>query len=261
MDCLSIPQTLKINKNKSIGTVVIVVEGADYEFKILKRIFHDILGYTYITKSRNKKRIKEYNEFTRKENRDSRVIVLNTSNSNIDTIATDIEYKEFVYNLLLKKYRIDPKNVPIYFLWDRDCCSNKQIKTKQLLESLCNSYDNPDFDINGLLLLNYPCVESFTISNFYKNAYKMKITKLKDFVKSNQLYISKINDTKLLNAAVNMHSAMISLGIKYYNLDNFKVSNLKIFGKQEEIFARMGSYKILSMLSIILIDLGIICRR
>lgn len=37
---------LTIRKNKRIGTVILIVEGEDEEFKLLKRIFHSILDYT-----------------------------------------------------------------------------------------------------------------------------------------------------------------------------------------------------------------------
>lgn len=36
MECLDITSSLKINLKRNIGTVLIIVEGEDYEFSILK---------------------------------------------------------------------------------------------------------------------------------------------------------------------------------------------------------------------------------
>ena len=43
---------MKLNKNKSIGRVLFIVEGSRTEFSILRRIFCNILGYSYIEKRR-----------------------------------------------------------------------------------------------------------------------------------------------------------------------------------------------------------------
>ena len=45
MECQITTKNLKINKNKSIGKVIIVVEGESEEFKIMKHIFTKILNY------------------------------------------------------------------------------------------------------------------------------------------------------------------------------------------------------------------------
>ncbi len=41
---------MKINKDKRIGRVLFIVEGSHYEFVLLKRIFCNILGFSYIEK-------------------------------------------------------------------------------------------------------------------------------------------------------------------------------------------------------------------
>ena len=43
MECQNTIKNLKINKNKTVGTVVIVVEGEEDEFRLLKHIFTKIL--------------------------------------------------------------------------------------------------------------------------------------------------------------------------------------------------------------------------
>ena len=39
---------MKLNKEKHIGRVLFIVEGSQTEFSILRRIFCNILGYSYI---------------------------------------------------------------------------------------------------------------------------------------------------------------------------------------------------------------------
>ena len=48
MECLNTTKNLKINKNKTIGEIVVVVEGESEEFRLLKYIFTNVLDYNYI---------------------------------------------------------------------------------------------------------------------------------------------------------------------------------------------------------------------
>ena len=80
MECQNIIKNLKINKNKAIGEVVVVVEGESEEFKLLKHIFIDILDYSYVPLKRNKIMRDEFRSNT---NPNSTIIVANTSSSNI----------------------------------------------------------------------------------------------------------------------------------------------------------------------------------
>lgn len=43
---------MKINKDKSVGRVLFIVEGGRTEFNLLRRIFCDVLEYEYIQKTR-----------------------------------------------------------------------------------------------------------------------------------------------------------------------------------------------------------------
>ncbi len=85
MECQNTIRTLKINKNKSIGNIVIVVEGEEDEFRLLKHIFTKVLDYNYISMKRNK--VMQH-EFVSKDSKNT-VIVANTRNSSIKTIIDD----------------------------------------------------------------------------------------------------------------------------------------------------------------------------
>lgn len=116
MECLDTIKSLKINHKKNIDTVVLVVEGAKYEFDLFKQIFRDVLHYDLITKSRNQSKFKEYNEFHRHDNAKSKIVIINTSNSNIGSIKDGDKYRNDLYILLYEKYKF--RNV---------CCGRKNL--------------------------------------------------------------------------------------------------------------------------------------
>ena len=116
MECQNTIKNLKINKNKTVGTVVIVVEGEEDEFRLLKHIFTKILNYNYVSMKRNKTM---QHEFVSKNNKNT-IIVANTKSSSIKTVIDDKEYKDKLYTLLKHDYNKSLKNVNIYIIWDRD---------------------------------------------------------------------------------------------------------------------------------------------
>ena len=257
MECQNTIKSLKINKNKSIGEVVIVVEGEKEEFKLLKHIFTKILDYNYVQVRRNKV-MKD--KFESKNNKNSTIIVANTSNSNIKTIMEDKNYKDKLYNLLKKEYNRSLKNVPIYILWDRDADSNTSDVVLKTLNTFTSSLDN-DYNMNGLLLLSYPCVESFELSNFIKQFWKINFSSAKDAKKKMKEIIPELTDIDektLMLAIENMHRTMYSYGIRKYDPSNFKKENLKIFRKESEEYLNNKYFNALSLIGIMLIDLGII---
>lgn len=265
MECQDTIKSLKINLKKNINTIVLVVEGAKYEFDLFKQIFGNVLHYKLVTKSRNQEEFKEYNEFVMRGNENSKIIIINTSNSNIGSIKDDDEYRNELYKLLYEKYGVDIKNVPVYYIWDRDQESNPQKISKELLTKLSNPYENDNYE-NGLLLLSYPCCEAYTITNFEKNK-KYLDNDIKDYVKENGYKLKLINRYKLQFAVLEMMKSLDHLNVKYggnesyFNVDNMKNINLDAFDREEEIFLKKGKYIILSFISVILIDLGIITFR
>ncbi len=258
MDCQTTIKNLKINKNKSIGEVVIVVEGEDEEFKLLKHIFTEILDYSYVEFNRRNKTIKK--GFRSNTNPNSTIIIANTNNSSLSSIIDEEEYKDKLFNLLREDYHKSLNNIPIYILWDRDRETNSSEVVENALSVYGNARDN-EFEMNGLLLLSYPCVESYELSNFvkqeYKNVYNTSDGCKKTFHES-IFSIKKIQDLTLLLAVENMNRGIRNFNILEYNTDFFKETNLKIFNKQEELFKNEKVVQSLSLISILLLDLGII---
>lgn len=261
MDCLDTIKSLKINLRRNIGTILIIVEGASDEFELLKQIFRKILNYNYIEKSRNQQDFKNYDEFVMKGNENSRVIVINSKNSNLSSIKKDKDYLNEIYIKLYTEYGIDIKNVNVYFIWDRDDKSNPKKIVKELIEKLGNSIENKNGDMNGLLLLSYPCLESYVISNFDDKTILLKEDNLKKYIKDHDYTISKMNRYMLLKATAMMHKVFLKLDVDKYNLDDFAKTSMKLFEEQEKILSKRKYYYLLSLISLILLDSNIITPR
>lgn len=260
MEYLNTIRSLKINLKKNIGPVVIVVEGADYEFDLFNAIFRRVLNYRLVTKSRNQADYKEYSEYVMKENENSKFIIINTKNSNIGTIEDDEDYRNEVYKMAYEKYEIDLKNCPLYFVWDRDHASNNHKIVRKLLKELQNPYENSNYE-SGLLLLSYPCVEAYTISCFEKK--KEYIDKnIKEYViKDKKYWLTNLDKHKIQYATLDMINKIYKLGIREFDIDNIGQINEQLFDKEEKIFESKNKYYLISLISYILLDLGIITFR
>lgn len=258
MDCQSIAKNLKLNKTKRIGNVIIIVEGEVEEYHLLKRIFTKVFDYDYV--SLGKETVRE--EFISKTNQNSRVIIARTNSSNIESIREE-EYIDNVHKTLQKELGYSITNSRIYFIWDRDNKSNVG-KINELLGRYSNAQEN-DYNMNGLLLLSYPCIEVYELSHFHKR-YHLKEYALSNDVKvekgSDKRYsLNKITDTSMLLAVENMHRGLLDFDIKQYDMDDFSRTSLNVYDKEEKMYDDVNKYKALSLVSIMLIDLGLIEKR
>ena len=257
MECQSTTKNLKINKDKSIGQVIVVVEGSSEEFRLMKHIFHNLFDYEYVPIKRTKGIT---DKLVSKKNSNNTIIVVNTCNSNIKSTYEDDNYRKELFELIRNDYKRNINNIPIYILWDRDKSSNDHDDVLKALKSFKNSMDN-DEEMNGILLLSYPCVESYEMSNFNKQVYKKIFCtsqEAKSEMKKNGYSLVNISENSLLNAAGNMHRSFLKHDIANYDPSDFYRINKKIFDEQEELFKNNGFYKALSLITIMLVDLGII---
>ncbi len=260
MECQNTIKNLKINKDKFIGTIVIVVEGEEDEFRLLKHIYTEVLDYNYISMKRNK--VMQH-EFVSKDSKNT-VIVANTKSSSIKTIIDEEEYKDKLYSLLKKDYNKSLKNTNIYIIWDRDKDSNDDEKVQSYYKTAINTFRsslNNDYDMNGLLLLSYPCHESYNLSHFKKKLYNEKFKTSEDCKKEfneSRFSIQDINEKSLLLAVENLHHSLLNYNIREYDPSELKRINMNVYRKEEECFKNNGYFDALSLISIMLIDLGII---
>lgn len=251
-----------LNKDKKIGEVIYIVEGLVKEFSLLKHIFTKILDYTFIEV---KNATKNAYTFKSKKDFNSRICVIKSENSNISSISSYTEYIDSIYKMLMSEYDIDVNNAAIFYIFDRDPQSNKNSGLiKDLLIHLSHSRDdNQDYVGNGLLLLSYPCVESYVISCF-ESDMQVSYTQshdLKSYLDSNQYHQNRITQESMQNAAMTMIMSLKHLCEYNFNendLDNFGHINVKIFGEEEKYYHQSSMYKLLSLLSISFFDLGIL---
>ncbi len=249
---------ITLNKNKSIGKVLYIIEGGKTEPYILHKLFTKIFDYQVEMIVRDK----GYHKYNSKENVTSQVFVINAEESNIKYIDKNNEFLNNLFKELIKSYDFDVDNAAIFYLFDRDNKSNTNSEfILNLLSELTNSRENENFLRQGLLLLNYPSIESFTLSNFEKDSYSKKFCggkELKQYLKENNINHQDIDEKTLIMATEELLNAFSVMNIQNFDVDNFRDCNTKIFKIEEEIYSREEIYHALSLLCISLIDLGLI---
>lgn len=219
---------IRLNKEKSIGKVLFVVEGGKTESYILHRIFCKILDYQMETFLRDK----GYDKYNSKENPTSQVFVINAEESNIKYIEKDNEYLNNLFRELIEN----------------------------LLSILGNSRDN-GFERQGMLLLSYPSIEAFTLSNFVRESFEQKFStghKLKLHLHEYKFNQSNITEATLLQATEAMFESINDIGIEDVNVDAFGETNKDIFYYEENVYVKEKAYRALSLVTIALIDLGLL---
>ena len=70
--------------------------------------------------------------------------------------------------------------------------------------------------------------------------------------------MNKINEDSIIHAGLELTEFMDELGVKI-DLDDFSDTNRAVFIEEERNFRKHNTFKILSLLSCMLMDLGILC--
>lgn len=249
---------IEFHKDKSIGKVLFIVEGTKTEPYILKKLFTQVFDYQIDTKLRGKK----YKQYNSKKDPYSKIYVINTQESNIKYIQKDDGFLDNLFHELIEEYDFDIDNAAIFYIFDRDDRSNTDSEfLLELLSKLVNSRDNPESDRQGLLLLSYPSIESFTLSCFHDNAVALEFgtgQQLKTFLGSQEINHQNIDESALLHAFSEMLRALGIINDCTYNLDNFAECNMDVFRFEEQNKANNNLYKCMSLFTICLLDLGLI---
>lgn len=182
---------IKINNKKAIGDVIFILEGKDDEFRLLTNIFEKIFSITTIRCRSIKTDLREY---LLPDNRDSVVFLINSKSSSINAVDEQ-EYIQEIFEKINIYFKIDISNSAIYFIWDRDKASNNAEKIRKLFAKYYNSRDN-GYEMQGLLLLSYPSIESFMISCFENEQINCKLENIKQYITNNKYYFKKIDEEK-----------------------------------------------------------------
>ena len=245
-----------LNKDKSIGNVIFIAEGEKTEIYLLKLIFGKILGYQLESLTRRLK-YKKYNERT---NSTSKVFIINSEESNIKFADECDLYLDSIFAQLRYKYEFDVENSAIYFVFDRDNESNNdKALVRRLIGRLKNSRENDDYDEAGLLLLSYPCIEAYTLDNFFSNSLKdtfEKSKELKQYLHKKNINHQNINEETIIKATGLMLKKLEAHG--EFNIDALLPLFSCLFEEQEALYDIKQVYRAVSTLSVALIDLGII---
>lgn len=112
-----------------------------------------------------------------------------------------------------------------------------------------------------MLLLSYPSIEAFTMSNFHNNSFDEEVstgTHLKQHLNYLKYFPNNINEDTLKFAVSELFKSFNQMNIDNYDLDDFSDCNMDIFNFEEGNYTNNEMYRILSLLCISLLDLGIL---
>lgn len=247
---------IELNKQKNIGRVLFIVEGSKSEFVILRKIFCDILQYEYIEKRRN-----QPDTFQSKNSSFSRVAVINTKESNIRDITENESYLDDLFDMLITEYNFPVDQAAIYYLFDRDPESNTDVdRIKDYIATLRNPYDNGIMKA-GLLLLSYPSIEAFIVSGFVDKSYEIRKnlgSEVKKYIGENTfIQNNKINENTLIKATGEFLPYLRNLDVEW-DIDDFSGASRTVLDKQQEEYLAGKGFRLFSMLTLALLQMGII---
>lgn len=248
---------MKLIKNKRVGKILFIVEGSKHEFSLIKKIFEDLLGYQRIEKRRNKATY-----YKSQTDSHSIVAVINTKTSHIGSI-NETDYLDNIYAELIERYSFDVTNAAVYYIFDRDSKSNTDPQfILNLLHTLKDSQENENSMMGGILILSYPSIEAYEISHFIDSSYNLCArlgTDAKQIISQNadKIDMNKINEPSILHACDEFKKYISDQGIDF-NIDDFSSTNISIFNREENYYEEKNTYFLFSVMSYILLDLGII---
>lgn len=252
-------KTYKLDRERNIGTVIFILEGSGTEFDMLETVFVKILGYQLHGLKRN--------DLTggfimRGENPYSKVIGLNLKENHLGGINQD--ELNVLFHRLSAELGIKPENAPIYFLYDRDVLSYEEDEVRSYVERFQDPYANMDGS-QGQLLLSYPALESYLVSCFQEESLKLryKLGKdLKTYAAQHGCQKQMLrSETHLSHAAWEMDEALEDLGCGTYDLDALGPTLLAAYDAQQESYKKEGTFSLLSLFSMALLELGILVEE
>lgn len=249
---------MRVNREKHIGRVLFIVEGSKTEFVLLRRIFCNILEYSYIEKRRNRPDF-----FVSPRDKNSQIAVINTKESNIRDISQNETYLDDVMDTLREKYHFPVDQSAIYYLFDRDPMSNLNVPlVESYIKMLADPYDNADNYKAGQLLLSYPSVESYIISNFVDSTSSLRFSlgsDLKTYIGKHQnIQVNKLSESTLIHAAKEFMIFLESSGIPRWDIDNFATTSTTVFHQQEKQFQAGSGFNLFSMLTLAFLQMGLL---
>lgn len=249
-----------LNKNKSVGKIVFIVEGDKKEHTLLGHLFTNILDYSVVDVKRNRV---PYSKYISNTNPNSRIFVISAETSNVKSAGLDgKEYLDNIFSTLYQDYSLDISNAAVYYIFDRDNESNLFSEAEKLTKILRNSRDN-DVEANGMFLLSYPCIEAY-IKSCFDECICERIGTPKDLKKSvnaPKYQYNKMDVESIKYACCNMLRTINDIcgrELVESDLDDFSEIGTKILDEENQMYLDKREYFLLSLLSIAFLDLGIL---
>lgn len=248
----------RIDHERNIGTVLFVVEGGNSEggteLRLLKAIFSDLLGFSMKELRRGSDEFIGHGGIG-----SSTVYGLNLPNNQLTELTE--ERVDILFKRLRTELKLKPENYPLFFLYDRDV---KSYRLNQLRTYVCR-YTNPysdDVGNQGQLLLSYPAVESFFISCLldgpYTKCYELGRDMKPDAKSLGCTEAAIKEDSHLIHAVCEMDRALQQLGCPEYDVDDLGTTLLQAYDAQQDFYKQTKTFQTLSLISMALLELGIL---
>lgn len=245
---------IMINNNKRIGKVIFIVEGEETEPTLISHIFGTLFHFNVIIS--NKKGI---HELKKDDDKYSTIYIIQAEYPQINKLEDSKSYFDEIYRRMSIDYQLDVENSAIYYIFDRDRNCNRPKIIRSYLDKFGNSRESKDYEMQGLFLLSYPCIEAF-IS--HANAQEDKYSCGKEAKeKTKGFLIEKIQEENVkrvlelfLNFCENLDKSPFSIS----ELDDFSNRNHSIFNLEEQEFQKEKMYHTLSLLIVALLDLDLL---
>lgn len=269
----------RLNPDALIGDTLFIVEGAKTEFDIIESIFTKRLGFQIVKKVRGND-----GYILKGSNPSKQVFAFNFEKNQLH--KQDFNELNKLYSELRNVYGFNPDKAAVYLIYDRDvqCYEPYGIDVRndyimRFTNCLSSGDKTSTSGYDALLILSYPSIESYLTSCFLNDTYtvehslgnQLKIWNTNNKLEWRNVFKKKYDlhkkchiidtdemDKALLHAVEEMNKAILHFGVSNYNIDDFYSTNIKVFDAEEAHYSKSGNFKLLSLLSVILMQLGII---
>lgn len=245
---------VRLNKDKSIGNVIFIVEGKRKEPQIIRNIFEKVLGYNIYQYNKNEDIIK----LKKDKNNYDKVVIITNNKPQLSCVLNETEFIQKAFETL-RKNNLDVYDSAIYYIFDRDFESNSSHVITKLMNRFNNSRESVDFEMHGLLLMSYPCVESL---HFNCNNDDCEFSSSEEIKKySNIKKYNHISEERIVKGAeklIEILDKKFSIKLIDSDFDDFKTVNKDILKIEDEYYLNNNVFITLSLVLISLFDLNIL---
>lgn len=149
-----------------------------------------------------------------------------------------------------------------FFIYDRDYKSYKHNELRgKYIRRYVDPYANEE-GYQGQLLLSYPAVESYLLACIQDDVYQQKYylgTDIKPKIVKFDFLENDISEEKhITHAVTEMDKGLSVFNLENYDLDNLGSTLLTVYEEQQKSVEKCGMFSALSLISMALLELGVI---